>query len=121
MSEEKVYIAPNLVTPNRPVEFDEKVCNGCNMCVNVCRSEVFMPNRNKRKPPIILYPDECWYCGDCVAHCPFWQKGAIKLKHPLAQRVGWKRKETGEYFRIGMPNPPLPNLRPPVGGWHARA
>lgn len=120
MSGGKVYMLPNLVTPSKPVEFDEKVCNGCNMCVNVCRSDVLMPNPNKRRPPIVLYPDECWYCGDCVAHCPLWQKGAIKLRHPLAQSVGWKRKETGEHFRVGMPNPPPPNLRPPVGGWHPK-
>jgi hypothetical protein len=45
-----------------------------------------------------LYPDECWYGGCCVAHCP--QPGAIRLNHPLAQRVRWKRKESGEHFRV---------------------
>ena len=54
-----------------------------------------------------------WFCGNCVEHCPV--SGAIKMEHPLNQRVGWKRKETGEYFRIGMKNPPPPNTRPPVG------
>jgi hypothetical protein len=42
-------------------------------------------------------------------------EGAIKMEHPLNQRMGWKRKETGEYFRVGMKNPPPPNTRPPVG------
>jgi hypothetical protein len=37
------------------------------------------------------------------------------MEHPLNQRVGWKRKKTGAYFRIGMKNPPLPDTRPPVG------
>jgi hypothetical protein len=37
------------------------------------------------------------------------------VEYPLNQRVGWKRKATGEYFRIGMKNPPPPNTRPPVG------
>lgn len=120
MSEDKVYMLPSLITPNKPVEFDEKVCNGCNTCVEVCRSDVLMPNPEKGKPPIILYPDECWYGGCCVAACPLWEQGAIKMKHPLAQRVGWKRKETGEHFRIGMLNPPPPNRRPPVGGWHPK-
>jgi hypothetical protein len=41
--------------------------------------------------------------------------GAIRMEYPLNQRVGWKRKETGEYFRIGMKNSPPPNTRPPVG------
>ncbi len=67
----------------------------------------------KGYPPIVLYPDECWFCGTCVEDCPV--PGAIKLQHPLNRRVGWLRKETGEYFRIGMKNPPTPNTRPPIG------
>ena len=64
-------------------------------------------------PPLVLYPDECWFCGTCVEECP--AEGAIRMEHPLNQRVVWKRKETGELFRRGMKNPPSPNLRPPVG------
>jgi NADPH-dependent glutamate synthase beta subunit-like oxidoreductase len=64
-------------------------------------------------PPIVLYPDECWFCGTCVEECPV--AGAIKMEQPLNQRVGWKRKETGELFRVGMKNPPPPYTRPPVG------
>jgi hypothetical protein len=30
------------------------------------------------------------------------------------QRAGWRRKETGEYFLIGMKNPPPPDAKPPV-------
>jgi hypothetical protein len=37
------------------------------------------------------------------------------VEYPLNQRVGWKRKATGEYFRIGMNNPPPANTRPPIG------
>jgi NADH-quinone oxidoreductase subunit F len=64
-------------------------------------------------PPLVLYPDDCWFCGTCVEECP--AEGAIRMEHPLNQRVGWKRKDTGELFRIGMKNPPPPNNRPPVG------
>ena len=64
-------------------------------------------------PPLVLYPDECWFCGTCVEECPV--PGAIRMEHPLNQKVGWKRKDTGELFRIGMKNPPTPNTRPPVG------
>jgi formate dehydrogenase major subunit len=63
--------------------------------------------------PLAIYPDECWFCGCCVEHCPV--PGAIEMEFPMNQRVGWKRKETGEYFRIGMKNPPPPNEKPPVG------
>ncbi len=64
-------------------------------------------------PPLILYPDECWFCGTCVEECP--AEGAIRMEHPLNQRVIWKRKETGELFRRGMKNPPPPAMRTPVG------
>ncbi|MFC2014875.1 FAD-dependent oxidoreductase [Chloroflexota bacterium] len=64
-------------------------------------------------PPLVLYPDECWFCGTCVEECP--AAGAIRMEHPLNQRVAWKRKDSGELFRRGMKNPPPPNLRPPVG------
>jgi hypothetical protein len=30
--------------------------------------------------------------------------------------VNWRRKDTGEYFRLGMKYPPPPNTRPPSGG-----
>jgi len=62
--------------------------------------------------PVITYPDECWFCGACVEVCPV--EGAISLNYPLNQRVIWKRKATGEFFRIGMKNPPPPNTRPPI-------
>jgi thioredoxin reductase/NAD-dependent dihydropyrimidine dehydrogenase PreA subunit len=64
-------------------------------------------------PPLVLFPDDCWFCGTCVEECP--APGAIRMEHPLNQRVGWKRKDTGELFRVGMKNPPPPNTRPPVG------
>jgi len=37
----------------------------------------------------------------------------LPLKQQLSVR--WKRKETGEVFRIGMNNPPPANERPPSG------
>ncbi len=64
------------------------------------------------EPPLVLYSDECWFCGTCVEECPV--PGAIRMEHPLNQKVGWKRKETGALYRIGMKDPPPPNNRPPV-------
>jgi NAD-dependent dihydropyrimidine dehydrogenase PreA subunit len=118
---EDAVMVPNPVTPGSPILFDENVCTGCNNCLEMCVMDIFMPNPEDGKPPIVMYPDECWYDGVCVKSCPLWQEGAITLNHPLNQRVRWKRKSTGEDFRIGMPNPPPPNNRPPVGGWDARA
>lgn len=94
----KIYATPNLITPNRPLIFDKERCSGCNTCVDICPMDILIPNPKKGREPIILFPDECWYCGSCVIHCP--KKGALKLNLPLIQRVRWKRKSTGEHFRV---------------------
>jgi len=112
---DKVYMVPNPPIPNKAVEFNPEICNGCNKCIEVCRTDILMPNPEEGKPPIVLYPDECWYGGCCVAECP--RPGAITMVNPLEQKisVNWKRKDTGDYFRLGMKNPPPPNTRPPSG------
>ena len=92
------YFLPNPAAPNECVTFDESKCIGCNTCVDVCRCDVMLPNPEKGKPPIVTYPDECWYCGACVSDCPV--AGANRLNHPLNQRIAWKRKDTGEIFRV---------------------
>jgi NAD-dependent dihydropyrimidine dehydrogenase PreA subunit len=98
MAQETVYAVSNAAAPIKPVMFNPEICTGCNRCVEICQMDVFIPNPEKGKPPIILYPDECGYCGSCVTECP--KPGSIKLNHPLMQRVRWKRKETGEHFRL---------------------
>ena len=110
-----VYMTPNPPMPNVPLRFDAAVCNGCNTCVEICRTDVLMPNPERHAPPVVLYPDECWYCGCCVEDCP--QPGAIEMVHPLhaSAVIGWKRKDSGEQFRLGMKDPPAPNRRPPAG------
>ena len=109
---EKAYLVTNPPSACKAIMFDADLCTGCLECVEVCRTDVLIPNPQKGEPPIVLYPDECWFCGSCVAHCPC--PGAIRMEHPLSQRAGWKRKDTGEHFRIGMKNPPPPNTKPPV-------
>jgi NAD-dependent dihydropyrimidine dehydrogenase PreA subunit len=110
--ENEAYIIQNQIKTGPTVVIDPELCTGCNSCTNVCRQHIILPSPEKNKPPILLNREECWYCGCCALYCPV--PGAIKVIHPLVQRVGWKRKETGEYFRVGMKNPPPPNTRPPV-------
>jgi NAD-dependent dihydropyrimidine dehydrogenase PreA subunit len=82
----------------RPVIIHGEHCIGCNTCVEVCPQDVFLPNPSTGEPPVVAYPQECWHDGACVEHCPC--AGAIELRHPLMQRVRWKRKPTGEHFRL---------------------
>jgi len=96
----KVYALPNVTTPNRPVIRNPEVCNGCNTCVDICQIDVYIPNPVEGQPPITLHPEECWYCGCCVNDCPRLSLGAIKFNLPLQQRVHFKRKATGEIFRL---------------------
>jgi len=98
MAQEKVYATPNLPAPGRPVIFNPEICTGCNTCVEVCQIDVFIPGPEKGKPPTILHPEECWYCGCCVDDCPI--PGAIKFNWPIMQRLHWRRKATGERFRV---------------------
>lgn len=97
MTQEKTYAVPNISAPNSPVIINPETCIGCNECVEVCPIDVFIPNPEKGESPIILHPEECWYEGCCVFVCP--KPGAIRLNWPVMQRVGWKRVDTGEYFR----------------------
>lgn len=69
----------------RPIVFDESRCVGCNRCANICQVDIFIPNPVKGKPPVVLYPGECYYCGSCVMVCP--NPGAISLEHPLMNQA----------------------------------
>ena len=113
MSEE-IYVLQESSAAGNVLKIDAGVCTGCNTCVEVCRMGVIIPNPEKGKVPIVLYPDECWFCGCCEFHCP--SPGAMMMEHPIYRRIGWKRKDTGEYFCVGMPNKLPPNTKPPVGG-----
>ena len=69
----------------RPILFNESLCVGCNQCMNVCQVDIFLPNPEKGKHPVVVYPGECYYCGSCVMACP--NPGAIRLEHPVMNRA----------------------------------
>jgi NAD-dependent dihydropyrimidine dehydrogenase PreA subunit len=94
---DKAFAVPNKPTPSRPIQVDPERCTGCNRCVDICLMDILIPNPEPGEAPIILYPEECYYDGCCVDECPV---KAIRLNHPLMQRVRWKRKATGEHFRV---------------------
>ncbi|OPY01950.1 MAG: NADH-plastoquinone oxidoreductase subunit [Syntrophorhabdus sp. PtaB.Bin184] len=93
---EKCYAFPNSPTPGMPVVIDETRCTGCNKCVTICTTDVFVANPEKGKPPIVMYPEECWYGGCCVGECP---EECLTMRHPLMMRVHFKNKETGDIKR----------------------
>ena len=71
----------------RPVIFNEEVCDGCNLCVEVCPSDILERNSEKGKPPILKYPEECQFDGSCWLRCHLRDRGAIQVKPPLPMRV----------------------------------
>ena len=90
MAERDLYKIQEMPAAN-PIIINEEKCNGCNRCVNICQVDLFIPDPEKGKPPFILYPGECWYCGCCVMECPV--EGCIELRHPLMNRVHWVLKD----------------------------
>ena len=109
---DKAYLVPNPIAPTQPVSIDADKCIGCNQCAEKCRTQTIMPQAEKGKPPIVIYPEECWFCGCCVEAC---KNDAIKMRYPINQRLFYKRKETGEVFRIGGPDSPAQSyFKPPI-------
>ena len=111
--ENKAYLVPNAVSPGQTVTIDKDKCIGCNQCTKKCRMQTILPNPVVGKPPVVIYPDECWFCGLCVEAC---KSDAITLHYPINQRLFFKRKTTGEIFRIdGGDAPAQSYFEPPVG------
>ena len=105
------YSMPSFSGPCKVLEFDSAKCVGCNLCVNACPLDVMIPNPEKGGEPIVIFAEECWFCGGCVQECPH---GALKLVPPAKQRIStiFKRKDTGEEFRMGQAEPMAPNTDP---------
>lgn len=83
--DKKTLYASIVPCSTRPIIYDENLCIGCNKCADTCQVDILIPNEEKGKPPIVMYPGECYYCGSCVMECPV--EGAIKLQHPLMNRA----------------------------------
>jgi ferredoxin len=56
------------------LEFDEKLCNGCGMCVAVCPHAVF---ELESKRAILVDRGACMECGACAKNC---EPGAIRVR-----------------------------------------
>ncbi len=111
---DEAFIESNVTGPTIAVVIDEDLCIGCNACANICRMQTILPNPEKGKPPIVAYPDECWYCACCVEAC---RTGALHMNLPINQRIFFKRKDTGEVFRIGGDESPDKSYFKAPFGW----
>ena len=65
-----------------PPVIDEKLCNFCGTCYQICPQDVF--SSAGKSLPAVAYPEECWYCGACVIDCP---PEAIHLRLPLPLHI----------------------------------
>ncbi len=81
--------------PFRHIYFNADVCMGCNTCVDVCMCDALEANPVQGEPPVERYPDECWFCGCCVTHCPRSAEGAIEIVTPFPMRGAFLKKKAG--------------------------
>ncbi len=62
-----------------PILIDEKTClDGCTICDFFCPGDIIY-REEKEKAAVVMYPDECWYCGICADRCPV---DAVKIVFP---------------------------------------
>ena len=51
------------------IEIDHKKCDREGLCVRVCAEGIF-EREDKKAVPIIVHPEKCFFCGQCLAVCP---------------------------------------------------
>lgn len=83
--EKKKFQVSKVSCSAEPLIYDDSKCIGCNRCAEACMADVLVPDTEKGKHPVVMYPGECWYCGACVMDCPV--DGALRLVHPLMNRA----------------------------------
>ena len=62
-----------------PPVIDNKKCNKCGMCAEVCPVDVFYGSE-ARRIPAVTYGEDCYFCCACIIECP---TDAITLRMPL--------------------------------------
>lgn len=64
------FSMPSFSGPCRVLKFDADKCVGCNLCVDACPLDVMIPNPEPGLEPIVVFAEECWFCGGGAAGVP---------------------------------------------------
>ena len=84
----KIHFRPESAVSN-PVDFNPDICDGCNRCVEVCQVDILIPNPEKRKPPIVAFPGECWLLCGCLSKTGgHYIEGIINEQGELEKKIG---------------------------------
>ena len=51
-----------------PVTINLSWCKACNLCIALCPTHVFEPDRDGK--PTLARPEDCTQCEICWVHCP---------------------------------------------------
>ena len=62
-----------------PPVIDDKKCNKCGICADLCPVDVFYGSKEK-EIPVISYGEDCFFCCACILEC---STDAITLRYPL--------------------------------------
>ena len=58
----------NFSKDNLPLVINLGWCKACNLCIALCPTQVFEPDRDGK--PIQARPEACTQCTICWVHCP---------------------------------------------------
>jgi len=70
-----------------PPLIEKEKCIRCGKCVDICTEDVFSGSE-KKKTPVVTYPEVCRHSNACVEVCP--EEGAIWLRIPMPMMVCYK-------------------------------
>jgi len=65
------------------LNIDEAKCIGCGICVDVCPSNIWRLNENKKAYPRENYEPDCFICHACAVSCPV---GAIVVQEEVWEK-----------------------------------
>lgn len=82
------------------VELDREICDGCGVCVHVCRfAAISLAEDASSRPPVRIDEFMCEGCGLCARVCP---AGAVTMRRRVAGTVEVCDTEVGPLVRADL-------------------